>query len=117
VAQAYETVQYFLNKQYYLQKLDSVYSDLLKAMEINYELGGITQLEKLNAQAKKQDIILKQRQLEYDLDISINELKSLMQTDTAFVVNYEPLKQFTVNIDTQSHKISDIFFIRNYSIR
>jgi len=100
VAQSYETVQYFLNKQYYLQKLDSVYSDLLKAMEINYELGGITQLEKLNAEAKKQDIILKKKQLEYDLEIAMNELKSLLQTDSSFVVNYEPMKQFPVNIDT-----------------
>lgn len=100
VAQSYHTVQYLLNKQYYFEKLDSVYSDLLKAVEINYDLGGITQLEKLNAEAKKQEIILKKRQLEYDLDIALNELKSLLQNDSAFVIPYEPLKKFTVNMDS-----------------
>ncbi len=103
VAQAYETVQYLLNEQYFLQKLDSVYSDLLKAMEINYELGGITRLEKLNAEAKKQEILLKRKQLEYDMNISLNELKSLMQTDSAVKVVYKPMKQFTIHIDTAMH--------------
>ncbi|NOX86469.1 MAG: TolC family protein, partial [Chlorobi bacterium] len=103
VAQSWETIQYLLNKRHYYQKLDSVYSDLLKAMEINYELGGITQLEKLNAEAKKQEILLKKKQLEYDLEISLNELKSLMQIDSSVVVTYEPLRQFAINIDTTMH--------------
>ena len=103
VAQSWETIQYLLNKQYYFQKLDSVYSDLLRAMEINFELGGITQLERLNAEAKKQEILLKKKQLGYDLAISLNEMKSLMQTDSSLVVTYEPLRQFTLNIDTAMH--------------
>ncbi len=100
VAISYHSIQYLQNKQYYLQKLDSVYSDLLKAVELNYNLGGLTRLEKLNAQAKKQEIILKKRQLHYDLEIALNKLKVLLQSDSSFSVPYKPLVKFTLNVDT-----------------
>ncbi len=103
VAQSYQTVQYLLNKQYYYSKIDSVYNIFMKAVETNYALGGITALERLNAEAKKNEIRLKNKQLEYDLEIAVNELKALLQTDSAFVVPYEPLKLFEVNIDTAGH--------------
>jgi len=103
VALSYLNVQYLLNKQYYYQKADSVYTSFIKAVNANYELGGISLLERLNAEAKKQEIALKNRKLEYDIEIALNELKSLMQTDTPFIVPFEPLKKFTVNIDTSMH--------------
>ena len=103
VAQSYETVLYLLNKRYYYHKLDSVFTDLLKAMKVNYDLGGITQLEKLNAEAKKQEIILKKKQLEYDLEIAYDGLKALMQTDTTYSIPYQPLQRIFINIDTSTH--------------
>ncbi len=103
VAQSYHTVQYLLNKQYYYQAIDSILSNMIRAVDANFELGGITQLEKLNAHAKKQDIALKIRQLDYDLDIALNNLKSLLQTDSAFVVPYEPLSRFALTTDTITH--------------
>ena len=103
VAQNYLTIQYLLNKQFYYEKLDSIYSGFLKAVKNNFELGGISQLEKLNAEANNQKIALKNRQLEYDLEIALNELKSLLQTDTTFVVPYQPLQPLTVKSDTTIH--------------
>lgn len=103
VAQSYHTIQYLLNKQYYFHRVDSFYTGFLKAVESNYSMGGITALEKLNAEAKMREIALKNKRLEYDLEIANNELKSLMQTDTTFVVAYLPLKKFTVNVDTSKH--------------
>ncbi len=103
VAQTYHTVQYLLNKQYYYQAIDSILAGMIRAVEANFELGGMTNLEKLNAHAKKQDIELKIRQLDYDLDIALNELKALMQTDSAFTVPYEPLTRLTVRADTSMH--------------
>ena len=100
VAQAYHTVQYLLNKQRHLQKIDSIYTDLVRAVDANYELGGMTALEKLNARARKNQIALQSRQLTYDLDIALNELRALMQTDSVFTVPYEPLTQFAVKTDT-----------------
>ena len=102
VALTYHNIQYLLNKQYYFKRVDSVYTDLAKATEADFALGGITQLEKLNAEARRQQIALKSKQLEYDLEISLTELHSLLQTDTTFIINYEPLKVFSVIIDTNS---------------
>ncbi len=103
MAQNYLTIQYLLNKQFYYQKLDSIYSGFLKAVKTNFELGGISQLEKLNAEANNQKIALKNRQLEYDLEIALNELKSLLQSDTTFIVPYQPLQPLTVKSDTTVH--------------
>ncbi|MCF6356238.1 MAG: CusA/CzcA family heavy metal efflux RND transporter [Draconibacterium sp.] len=103
VAQNYLTIQYLLNKQFYYEKLDSIYSGFLKAVKTNFELGGISQLEKLNAEANNQKIALKNRQLEYDLQIALNELKSLLQTDTTFIVPYQPLQPLAVKSDTTVH--------------
>ena len=103
VAQSYQTIQYLLNKQYYFHIVDSVYTDFMKAVEANFELGGITQLEKLNAEAKRLEIALKKKQLEHDLEITVNELKSLMQTDTPFIIVYKPLQRITLINDTTLH--------------
>ncbi len=102
VAQSYMTVLYLLNKQYYFQKLDSFYTDLLRAVSRNYELGGATQLEKLNVQAKKQEISIKNKQLEHDLEIGMNALKALLQTDTAYTIAYEPLEPLALQVDTSN---------------
>ncbi|MCF6241086.1 MAG: efflux RND transporter permease subunit, partial [Bacteroidales bacterium] len=104
VAQSYMTVQYLLNKQYYYQKLDSFYTDLLNAVTRNYELGGATQLEKFNVQAKKQEISIKNRQLVHDLEIGINALKALLQSDTAFVIVYQPMQELGMMQDTVSNE-------------
>ena len=100
VAQAYHTVQYLLNKQYYLYRIDSIYGQFMKAVESNFALGGTTALEKLNGEAMKNEIALKNKQLEYDLQIALNKLKALMQTDSSFSVRPGPLKLFTVRTDT-----------------
>ncbi len=100
VAQSYMTIVYLLNKQYYYQKLDSFYTDLLNAVSRNYELGGATQLEKFNVQAKKQEISIKNRQLEHDLEIGMNALKALLQTDSSYTVIYSPMKELLLQTDT-----------------
>lgn len=102
VAQSYMTILYLLNKQYYFQKLDSFYTDLLQAVSRNYELGGATQLEKLNVQAKKQEISVKNKQLEQDLEIGINALNALLQTDTAYTIAYKPLMPLPLQLDTNN---------------
>ncbi len=103
VALSYLNVRYLMNKQFYYHKLDSIYTDFLKAVETNYDLGGISQLEKLNARANKQKIALNSKQLEYDLEISLSELKSLLQTDTTFVIANGPLQRYVLLVDTTVH--------------
>ncbi len=100
VAKSYMKIIYLLNKQYYFQKLDSFYTNLFNAVSRNYELGGITELEKLNVQAKKEEVSVKKKQLDYDLEIALNQLKSLMQTDSPFTITYTPLKVLALPVDT-----------------
>lgn len=100
VAQSYQTIQYLLNKEFYLQKVDSVYKEFIKAIESDYALGGITRLEKLNAQAQTHDIEIKFKNLGYDLEIEKSKLKSLLQIDTTFQIAYEPLQQITLTLDS-----------------
>ncbi len=102
VAKVYMTVMYLLNKQYYYQKLDSSYMDLLNAVSQNYDLGGTTQLEKLNIQAKSQRISTQNKQIKQDLEIEMNSLKALLQTDAIFTIGYQPLKPLVLKTDTNS---------------
>ncbi|MFK5854959.1 MAG: CusA/CzcA family heavy metal efflux RND transporter [Bacteroidota bacterium] len=100
VAQSYHNIQYILNKQYYYKLVDSIYTDMAKATQLDYSLGGITLLEQLNAEARRQQIAIKSKQLDYEMEINLTELKSFIQIDTPFIIKYEPLKKFTINIDT-----------------
>jgi cobalt-zinc-cadmium resistance protein CzcA len=100
VSQTWQTIVYLLNKQYYFRVIDSVYSNFMNAVESDYRLGGLKPLDKLNAEAKMQEITVKNNQLKYDLEISINGLKSLLQLDTNIAVPFQPLTQINIVSDT-----------------
>jgi cobalt-zinc-cadmium resistance protein CzcA len=91
VSQTYQTILYVLNKKHYYQVIDSIYADLVKATETQYRLGGIKHLEKLNADARQQGILINTHKLEYDLKIYLDKLHALLQTDTLYEVPYQEL--------------------------
>lgn len=96
VSQSYYEIIYLLNKQIFYKYLDSIFLKFTTASEITYQHGGSTYLENLNAKAKQQKISLKLTQIQNDIDISYNNLKSLMQFDSIFTIKFDTLSEIKV---------------------
>ncbi len=91
VSQAYYNIQYLLNKQQIYLQMDSLYGDFDKQANTRYKYGDISQLEQLNARAKKQQFRKKLIQIKYDLDNAYQKIKALMQYEADFTIAVENL--------------------------
>jgi len=97
VASAYYSVQFLQEKQLYFQRLDSLYSRLNSIAGTQLSLGDISQLDKLNAQAKKQQISLEISKMSIEIQNEYSNLKAMMQTDEDFRIANEGMKMVVVN--------------------
>ncbi|HHH54755.1 MAG TPA: CusA/CzcA family heavy metal efflux RND transporter, partial [Bacteroidetes bacterium] len=101
----YLEVVYLENMKKYLDKLDSIYNKLLIAVNRKFELGEISEIEKLNVFAKKQEIELKKNQLQLEINISLDKFNSVLQSDTVYYVKFQSLKPMDYEIDSTQENI------------
>ena len=96
VAQAYYELLYQLNKLEQLTYLDSLYSNFAHAANRRYEVGETDYLEKLNAEARYNEINTQKKQGMADVDITYEKLRQLLQTEASFTIAFEELDKLPV---------------------
>ncbi len=96
VSKTYYTVIYLQNKQQQYRLIDSIYRRFSTAAEFSFNQGEITYLEMLNAQSKYNQVRIMQNQFQYDIDIALANLATLMNYDSLFTIPNEPLKELVV---------------------
>jgi len=104
VSQQYNLVVYHQNKLELYQYLDSLYQNFARAAERKYTLGETNYLEMLTAKSKRNQLSMQVQQIEQELISATNELKAIMQTDSAFTV--APIKLTVQKIDTSEQVVN-----------
>jgi cobalt-zinc-cadmium resistance protein CzcA len=112
VASAYYSVQFLEGKRRYFTHIDSLYARLNTMSEIQLQLGDISQLDRLNSRAKREQIALEINQINIEIQNAYSNLKALMQSDEQFrvadgemgiVVVNQP--DFQSNPEIQQHQL------------
>ncbi len=94
VSQRYYTIVYVQNKQRLILYLDSLYGNFAHAAERRFELGETNNLEKLTAQAKRNQLNTLVMQVQDHITAAYQALSEVMQVDSTFVIksgNLEPV--------------------------
>lgn len=99
VSQQYYHIIFLMNKLAEFELVDSLFIRYTRASELKLEQGIIGQLEFLNASAYHQRIRTRMRQLQHDLTIANDYLGALMQSDSAFIIAFQPLEVLTPPAD------------------
>ncbi|NPA36085.1 MAG: CusA/CzcA family heavy metal efflux RND transporter [Chlorobi bacterium] len=86
VSMAYYQVQLLLNKKKIFSKIDSLYRNFVRSIEISYQEGEYSELDLMNARAKLQNIYLMLNGLNYDIEAAYKQLHKYMQYDSSFVI-------------------------------
>lgn len=92
VSQQYYHIVFLMNKLREVEVVDSLFKRYTRAAELKLQQGNISQLEFLNASALHQRVKTRLRQLQHDLNIASDYLGVLIQFDSAFIINYQPLE-------------------------
>ncbi len=100
VSKAYYHLVYLQNRKQVYHQIDSLYSRFSSAAESSYNQGAMTYLELLNAQSRQQEVLLLQRQMQYDIDIAYRNMSTLMQYDSLFVIPDETLEMVVMQVDS-----------------
>ncbi|MGI6243982.1 MAG: CusA/CzcA family heavy metal efflux RND transporter [Prevotella sp.] len=109
VSTTYQHVMFLQSKRGFYQKLDSLYGILNESAAKRHRLGDISQLDLMNAQAKKRQSALELEQLGYDLHNAYRQLNSLLQTDENYALPQSEMTlipvvtpDFTQHVDLQT---------------
>ena len=78
----------FLERQKLLQRLDSVYSRVLRAAELRLKAGETNMLEKTSAETQLQQFRIQQQQLTSDVLIAQQKLQLLLNTEDKLLPDY-----------------------------
>jgi cobalt-zinc-cadmium resistance protein CzcA len=91
VTEAYYSLVYLQNRKALFQQVDSVYANFSSNAEARFRQGAISQIEKLNALAKHQQVIMQLKQLDYELIVAETLFNELLQTDSLLIVPFQEL--------------------------
>ena len=100
VSKAYYQLVYLKTRQQIYRQVDSLYARFSSAAERSYNQGAMSYLELLNAKSRQQEVLLLQRQMQYDIDIAYKNLSTLMQYDSIFVLLDETLEMVVMEVDS-----------------
>lgn len=114
VSSIYYDILFLNTKLEYYQKLDSLYGKLNESAEKRYKLGDISQLDQMNAQAKKQQIDLELNQLKYDLSSAYQQLVSVIQLKEPFTIASQDIHLISITTPDYSN-LADIKWLKNRS--
>ena len=98
VSAAYQQAVFLQSKRGFYQKLDSLYGILNESAAKRYRLGDISQLDWMNAQAKKRQSSLELEQLGYDIRQAFQQLNALLQSDEKYSLPSSDMALLPVNI-------------------
>ena len=93
VAGVYYQLQYEKAKVNVYHQLDSLYQQFAYAAQRRFELGETNYLEKITAQAKQKQLETKYKQAQDEVATSMEQLKPLLQSDTAVAIKTIPLEK------------------------
>lgn len=96
VSQAYYEVLYILNKQQIYERIDSLYSRFQKGVEISFKHGDVSNLDVLNAKAKRQQLKMEINRIGYGLQSAEEKLQTIMQYDSAYAVSMQELPKVSL---------------------
>ena len=96
VASSHYSVQFLQEKQRYFTRVDSLYDRMNAMAETQLRLGDISQLDKLNVQAKKQQTALELSKIAIEIQNAYSSLKAMMQTNEDFRISENGLKTIAV---------------------
>jgi cobalt-zinc-cadmium resistance protein CzcA len=100
VSKAYYSLVYFQKRHALYQKMDSLYLHFFHAAQSSYEKGATSYLELLNAESKYNEMAVLQSQMQKDIDIAYDYLRTLMNYDSAFVVTEDLLQILEIKEDS-----------------
>ena len=86
VSLAYYDLTFLKQKEGYFARLDSLYRRLGDMAQTQYRVGDISNLDRLNAEAKKEQIALMMSRTATETANAYSRLRALMQTDEPFEV-------------------------------
>jgi len=89
-------LQYELEKEMVLKRLDSFYKTFAYAAERKFETGDTNYLEKITAKAKQKQMQTLHKQSQLDVASALMGLKEVVQSDQDFTVRKVPLIQLQV---------------------
>ncbi len=96
VAQAYDEIVYWQHQQQVFRYLDSLYEAFARAAARRYALGETNYLEKITAEARRNQLQTTLRQLEEDTYGAYQTLGQLLQTEEKVVVAQDKLLPLTL---------------------
>jgi cobalt-zinc-cadmium resistance protein CzcA len=97
VLSKYYLLQYELEREAVLKRLDSFYKTFAHAAQRKFETGESNYLEKITAQAKQKQLETLYRQSQQDVNTALLGLKEIVQSSTDFKVLKVPLTKLVVN--------------------
>jgi cobalt-zinc-cadmium resistance protein CzcA len=98
VASAYIEVVYHLNRKARYQLIDSAYTRYSDAATLSYNEGGISRLDLLTAKSKHHRIRIEMNQVQYDIDMAVDKLATVMHYDTIFFVPRDEMVMLEVDL-------------------
>ncbi len=116
VSKAYYQLIYFQKRHELYLQVDSLYFRFFQAAQTSYVKGAISYLEMLNAQSRHNEVSILQAQMQYDIGIAYENLRTLMHYDSAFVVSEETLEMLRVEEDSV-HYDPGYQFLQNAGLR
>ena len=120
---AYYDVLFLNAKLGFFKELDSLYSILNKSAETRCKLGDISQLDLMNAQAKKRQLSLDLEQLGFDISKAYQQLNVLLQTNESYTIPNQELAliplvdpYFTDHVDLQRLRLGSDYLTSSIKI-
>ncbi|MEA3451093.1 MAG: efflux RND transporter permease subunit, partial [Bacteroidota bacterium] len=116
VSFCYYEIQNLLNKKIIYSHLDSLYVNLLNNAEIRYTKGDLSQLDLLAVKAKKQQTSLLIKNIDNDIEIYFQKLKTLMNYNEEFSISESIEFEITTQENFDSNPVIKLLLHQeNYS--
>ncbi|OFY44410.1 MAG: hypothetical protein A2X18_02065 [Bacteroidetes bacterium GWF2_40_14] len=97
VSKAYYKLIYLMNKEMHYKILDSLYRNFALDSESKFKRGDIGNLERMNANARYQQVKLSLNSLKYEKEEACQRLNLLLHAETRIMVPYEPLRELELH--------------------
>jgi heavy metal efflux system protein len=107
ISKLFYQIVYLQHQEVLYQKLDSLYQNFSKASNRRFELGETNYLEKITAQAKFRQIVLKLSQIRNEKKAQYNLLQTNIQSDEEIVIKSNEITPIEFATETSSRNIYD----------
>lgn len=96
VSQSYYRIQYLIHKLQLISQIDSAYANVATKAKQSYQMGQITKLDYLNAEARIKKWLIEQNVTKNEINAEYFRLKTLMQTDSSFEIQTQNLEKVII---------------------